>query len=85
MKLTINACQENEVLAKLFQAAADGDYIKTTPAEDSLKVKINSLVFISILNTLSDEIDTIKSAKDERTETFFKQIDQVIDSAVIVQ
>ena len=85
MKLTINACQENEVLAKLFQAAADGDYIKTTPAEDSLKVKINSLVFISILNTLSDEIDTIKSAKDEGTETFFKQIDQVIDSAAIVQ
>ena len=85
MKLTINACQENEVLAKLFQAAADGDYIKTTPAEDSLKVKINSLVFISILNTLSDEIDTIKSAKDERTETFFKQIDHLIDSAVIVQ
>lgn len=83
MKLTINACQENEVLAKLFQAAADGDYIKTTPAEDSLKVKINSLVFISILNTLSDEIDTIKSA--EGTETFFKQIDQVIDSAAIVQ
>lgn len=85
MKLTINACQENEVLAKLFQAAADGDYIKTTPAEDSLKVKINSLVFISILNTLSDEIDTIKSAKDERTETFFKQIDHLIDSAAIVQ
>ena len=83
MKLTINACQENEVLAKLFQAAADGDYIKTTPAEDSLKVKINSLVFISILNTLSDEIDTIKSA--EGTETFFKQIDQVIDSDAIVQ
>ena len=85
MKLTINACQENEVLAKLFQAAADGYYIKTTPAEDSLKVKINSLVFISILNTLSDEIDTIKSAKDERTETFFKQIDHLIDSAAIVQ
>lgn len=85
MKLTINACQENEVLAKLFQAAADGDYIKTTPAEDSLKVKINSLVFISILNTLSDEIDTIKSAKDERTETFFKQVDRLIDSATTVQ
>lgn len=83
MKLTINACQENEVLAKLFQAAADGDYIKTTQAEDSLKVKINSLVFISILNTLGDEIDEIKSA--EGTETFFKQIDQVIDSAAIVQ
>lgn len=83
MKLTINACQENEVLAKLFQAAADGDYIKATPAEDSLKVKINSLVFISILNTLGDEIDEIKSA--EGTETFFKQIDQVIDSAAIVQ
>lgn len=83
MKLTINACQENEVLAKLFQAAADGDYIKTTPAEDSLKVKINSLVFISMLNTLGDEIDEIKSA--EGTETFFKQIDNLIDSAAIVQ
>lgn len=83
MKLTINACQENEVLAKLFQAAADGDYIKATPAEDSLKVKINSLVFISILNTLGDEIDEIKSA--ERTETFFKQVDRLIDSATIVQ
>lgn len=83
MKLTIDACQENEVLAKLFQAAADGDYIKATPAEDSLKVKINSLIFISMLNTFGDEIDEIKSA--EGTETFFKQIDQVIDSAAIVQ
>ena len=85
MKLTINACQENEVLAKLFQATADGDYIKAAPAEDSLKVKINSLVFISILNTLTDEIDEIKSAKDEGTETFFKQVDRLIDSATIVQ
>ena len=83
MKLTIDACQENEVLAKLFQAAADGDYIKAAPAEDSLKVKINSLVFISMLNTLGDEIDEIKSA--EGTETFFKQIDHLIDSATIVQ
>lgn len=85
MKLTINACQENEVLAKLFQGAADGDYIKAAPAEDSLKVKINSLVFISMLNTLGDEIDTINSAKDEGTETFFKQVDRLIDSATIVQ
>ena len=83
MKLTITACQENEVLAKLFQAAADGDYIKATPAEDSLKVKINSLVFISMLNTLGDEIDEIKST--EGTETLFKQVDRLIDSATIVQ
>ena len=83
MKLTINACQENEGLAKLFQAAADGDYIKATPDEDSLKVKINSLIFISMLNTFGDEIDEIKSA--EGTETFFKQIDHLIDSAAIVQ
>ena len=83
MKLTIAACQENEVLAKLFQAAADGDYIKATPAEDSLKLNINSLVFIRMLNTLGDEIDEIKST--EGTETFFKQIDRMIDSAAIVQ